>query len=80
MHLTSSGPGSMGIPPAPDLYGPRDHILFLDLDFSKNRTRTRTCLRNRVHIRHVRVHVLGNMYMSDMYGYLLYMYDVSKST
>ena len=53
--------------PAPDLFLKIEHVRV-------------HVFRNQVHIRHVRVHVLGIMYRSDMYGYLLYMYDVSKST
>ena len=69
----------MGIPPAPDLHRPRDHILFLDMDilFLEH---VRVHVLGIEYIRHVRVHVLGIMYRSDMYGYLLYMYDVSKRT
>ena len=69
----------MGIPPAPDLYGPRDHILFLDLDilFLEH---VRVHVLGIEYIRHVRVHVLGIMYRSDMYGYLSDLSDVSMST
>ena len=56
MHLTSSGSGRWEFPPAPDLYRPRDHILFLDLDI--------------LFLEHVRVHVLGIKYTSDMYAYM----------